>query len=182
MATLTLRGTKGSELTHSEMDANFTALNSDVGSRAPASHGHAAADITSGTLPLARGGTGAPDGATALSNMGGASTAALSTARNTLPAAARTAAYTLALADAGTVVEMNVATANTVTIPANSAVAFPVGTVVEVCQVGAGQTTIAAASGVTLRAPGGLSLRAQWSSASLRKRAADEWVVAGDTA
>lgn len=89
-------------------------------------------------------------------------------------------AYTLVLADAAKAVEMNNAAANTLTIPPNSAVAFPVGTVVEVLQLGAGQTTIAAGAGVTLRAPNGAKLASQYATASLRKRATDEWILAGD--
>jgi hypothetical protein len=103
-----------------------------------------------------------------------------------LPSSAKTSSYTLVLAD-GTpgagAIEMDMAGTNTVTVPPNSSVAFPVGTVIEVCQVGAGTTTVVAGAGVTLRNPGtSLALRARWSSVTLRKRATDEWVVAGDTA
>lgn len=89
--------------------------------------------------------------------------------------------YTLALADGGTVVEANKATALTITAPPNSAVAFPVGTLIEVFQLGAGQVTVAAGVGVTLRAPFGTKTSAQYTSAFLRKRGTDEWVVSGDT-
>lgn len=87
--------------------------------------------------------------------------------------------YTLVLTDAGKCVEMNNAAANTLTIPLNSSVTFPLGTVIEVFQLGAGQTTVAATGGVTLRAPDGAKLAKQYASASLRKRATDEWVLAG---
>lgn len=99
-----------------------------------------------------------------------------------LPVNTETASYTLVLGDAGGTVEMDVASANDLTVPPNSSVAFPVGTVVEVCQIGAGQTTIVAGSGVTVQVPSGLTLalRGQWSSVSLRKRATDVWVAAGD--
>ncbi len=90
--------------------------------------------------------------------------------------------YTLVLGDAGLVVELNNASAITLTVPANSSVAFPVGTVLELYQQGAGQVTVAAAGGVTLRAPGGAKTRVQYSTVSLRKRATDEWVVTGDSA
>ena len=86
--------------------------------------------------------------------------------------------YTLALADAGTVVEMNVGAANKLTVPQNSSVAFPIGTVLEVCQIGLGITTIEAGTGATVRNAG--ELRAQYSSATLRKRATNEWIVSGD--
>ena len=93
---------------------------------------------------------------------------------------AQTASYTLVLGDAQDVVEMNVATANTLTVPPNSSVAFPVGTSITVLQTGAGQTTITAGAGVTINATPGLKLRTQWSLAVLIKRATDTWVVAGD--
>lgn len=90
------------------------------------------------------------------------------------------ASYTLALADAGAVVEFTAATAVTCTVPPNSSVPFPVGTLIEVAQYGAGQVTVAAGAGVTIRTPATLTSRAQYATLSLRKRAADEWVIAGD--
>lgn len=93
----------------------------------------------------------------------------------------QTASYTLALSDFGKIVELNSVSAVNLTVPPNSSVAFPVGTTVEVLQYGAGQVTLVAGSGVTLRAPGSrLKTTGQYSSATLRKRATDEWVVAGD--
>jgi tetrahydromethanopterin S-methyltransferase subunit D len=86
----------------------------------------------------------------------------------------------LALTDASKLVEMSVATANTIGIPTNATVAFAVGTQVNVLQTGAGQTTIQAAAGVTVNSTPGLKLRTQWSSATLIKRATDTWVAVGD--
>ena len=92
-----------------------------------------------------------------------------------------TASYTLALSDSGKVVEMNVATANNLTVPPNSSVAFPIGTIIEIGQYGPGQTTIVPGSGVTIRSPGSkLKLTGQYSSCSLRKRATNEWWLVGD--
>jgi len=91
-----------------------------------------------------------------------------------------TASYTLVISDAGGMVRMNVASANTLTVPANATVGFPVGTIVNVVQYGAGQTTIAAAGGVTLRVIPGLKLVGQYAMASLVKVATDEWVVSGN--
>lgn len=91
-----------------------------------------------------------------------------------------TASYTLVLADAGKIVEMNVASANDLTVPLNSSVAFPVGTQINLLQTGAGQTTLVATSGVTINATPGLKLRTQYSSATLIKRATDTWVAIGD--
>lgn len=95
----------------------------------------------------------------------------------------QTASYTLVIGDKGKVVEMNVATANNLTIPPNSSVAFPVTTIINVTQVGAGQTTFVAGTGVTIRNRQGYSpakLNGQWSMATLYKRATDEWVLGGD--
>lgn len=89
--------------------------------------------------------------------------------------------YTLALTDDGKVVEMNNASANTLTVPPNSSVAFPVGSQILVLQTGAGQTTLAAGAGVTVNSKdGNLKLSAQWCAATLIKRATDVWVVVGD--
>lgn len=89
--------------------------------------------------------------------------------------------YILALGDAGTAVEFSSASSVTVTVPPNSSVAFPVGTVIELLQYGAGTLTVAAGSGVTIRSANNLlSARTQYSTLSLRKRATNEWVLAGD--
>lgn len=93
----------------------------------------------------------------------------------------QTASYTLVLTDAGKVVEMDVATANNLTVPPNSSVAFAVGTVIALYQMGAGQTTVVEGSGVTVRARNGLKLSGQYAEASLRKRDTNEWVLVGDT-
>ena len=94
-------------------------------------------------------------------------------------------AYTLVLGDDGKIVEMNNASANTLTIPLNASVAFPVGTQITVLQTGAGQTSLAVTAGVTLNATpqataNTAKLRAQWSSCVLVKRATDTWVAMGD--
>jgi hypothetical protein len=89
--------------------------------------------------------------------------------------------YTLVLTDDGKIVEMNNASANTLTVPPNSSVAFPVGSQILVLQTGAGQTTVAAGAGVTVNSKdGNLKLSAQWCAATLIKRATDSWVLAGD--
>jgi hypothetical protein len=92
----------------------------------------------------------------------------------------QSASYSLVLSDANKMVEMNVASANNLTVPLNSSQAFPVGTQINILQTGAGQTTIVATGGVTINATPGLKLRTQWSSATLIKRATDTWVAIGD--
>jgi hypothetical protein len=93
----------------------------------------------------------------------------------------QTASYTLVLADADKLVEMNVATANDLTIPLNSSVAFATGTQILLAQYGAGQTTIVPTSGVTVRSNGAkLKLNVQYSGATLIKIAENEWYCFGD--
>jgi hypothetical protein len=99
---------------------------------------------------------------------------------NTLEFNPETASYTLALSDASKVVEMNVGSANNLTVPTNGLVPFETGTQITILQTGSGQTTIVASGGVTVNGTPGLKLRAQWSSATLIKRATDTWVAIGD--
>ena len=92
----------------------------------------------------------------------------------------KTSSYTLVLADRDKVVEISNAGANTLTIPPESSVNYPVGTQIIILQTGAGQTTIVGDSGVTVNATPGLKLRDQWSMATAIKRGSDLWVVTGD--
>ena len=92
----------------------------------------------------------------------------------------KTSSYTLVLTDNGKMIEMNIGSVNTTTIPPNSSVAFPIGTQIAVLQTNTGQTTITAGAGVTVNATPGLKLRARWSSVTLIKRATDTWVAVGD--
>ena len=88
--------------------------------------------------------------------------------------------YTLVLDDAFKLVTMDNAAANTLTVPLNSAEPFPVGTRIDVGQDGAGQTTVVATSGVTIRTPETLKLRKRWGKATLIKRATDTWDLEGN--
>jgi hypothetical protein len=93
----------------------------------------------------------------------------------------QTASYTLVLSDADKLVEMNVGSANNLTIPLNSSVAFSTGTQILLAQYGSGQTTIVPTSGVTVRSNGGkLKLNVQYSGATLIKIGTDEWYLFGD--
>jgi hypothetical protein len=99
---------------------------------------------------------------------------------------AETASYTAVLANNGQVVTMDNASANTFSIPTNASVAFPIGTQINVLQIGAGQTTIQAvtsgtttiqSTGATAAAP---KLRARYSAATCLKAGNDLWYVFGD--
>jgi hypothetical protein len=97
------------------------------------------------------------------------------------PIIQKTASYTLsALTERDDLIEMDSASATTLTIPLNSAVAFPIGTSLDILQTGTGQVTIAGDAGVTVNATPGLKLRTRWSSCTLFKRATNTWVVYGD--
>lgn len=113
-----------------------------------------------------------------------ANTAAIEAARTTQVATTeQTGAYTLVLSDAGNVVPVAAASGVAVTVPPNASVAFPVGTVVNIIQSGAGQLTITAGGGVTIRqADSQFKTAKQWAEVSLRKRATNEWVLVGYTA
>lgn len=97
-----------------------------------------------------------------------------------------TASQVASLDDIGRINEMNVAGANNYTIPANATEPFPLETMLFVRQVGAGQTTIVAAGGVTLHsvgaADGNRAISAQWGTVCLHKRGTNEWVMSGSMA
>jgi len=93
---------------------------------------------------------------------------------------AQTASYTLALTDSTNMVTVNSGSGTTVTVPPNSSVAFPIGTYIDIFQLGAGQVTIAEGSGVTIYATPGKKLRTQYSGGSLVKRDTDTWYLTGD--
>ncbi len=89
--------------------------------------------------------------------------------------------YTLALADKGRIVTMNNASSNKVTIPANSSVAFPLSTIIDVLRIGTGMTTIEAASGVTINgvSGGAVTIANRWQGGALTKIGIDAWVISG---
>jgi len=90
--------------------------------------------------------------------------------------------YTLVLADAHKVLTLNNASPITLTVPPESSVAFEIGDQVNLLQLGAGQVTVAAGSGVTLRAQGSkVKLNGQYAIGTLVKIASDEWVLVGNT-
>jgi len=105
---------------------------------------------------------------------------ALATAMIELKAITSTT-YTAVLTDDGDLITFDNASAITFTIPPNSSVAFGIGTQINIMQLGAGQVTIAAGSGVTLRSQGSkLKTSAQYAVATCCKIATDTWVVIGN--
>lgn len=96
----------------------------------------------------------------------------------------RTANYVLTIADQwNTVVKMNVAGANTITIPPASSVAWPIGTTITFYQLGAGQTTVVAGAGVTINSAGGrLKIAEQYGWTMAVYAGSDVWDFSGNTA
>jgi hypothetical protein len=141
--------------------------------------------LGSGNIDLAKGdvGLGNVDNTSdANKPVSTATQTALDTKTNKLITTNRqTASYTLVASDADKLVEMNVGSANNLTIPLNSSVAFATGTQILLAQYGAGQTTIVPTSGVTVRSNGAkLKLNVQYSGATLIKIDTDEWYLFGD--
>jgi hypothetical protein len=99
---------------------------------------------------------------------------------------AETASFTAILANNGQVVTMDNSSANTFSIPTNSSVAFPIGTQINVLQIGTGQTTIqAVTSGTTTIQSTGASaaapqIRTRYGMATCIKASTDLWYVVGD--
>lgn len=192
-------------------DGAYASLSGIPSTFAPSAHTHSATDInagtladaripnlnaskiTAGTLPVARGGTGVAS-LTSGSFLRGNGTSAVSLRT---PAQVKSdidamdkhfvvnnqtgASYTLTLADDGALVTRDNSSANTLTIPTNASVAFPVGTVINFVQTGAGVTTVVASAGVTLNGvvAGSAAVSKQYSVGSLVKLATDTWVVTG---
>ena len=152
------------------------------------------------TLSIAKGGTGATTAGAALAALGGAASGANTditaldqdvtvTATGTiaadtigyrgLPQNSQTASYTLALADAGKHISI---TTGGVVIPANSSIAFPVGTAIVVFNNSGSNQTISITTD-TLRQAGtantGSRTLAQYGLATCVKVASTTWVISG---
>ena len=86
----------------------------------------------------------------------------------------QTSNYTVALSDRGVVVAMNNSSAATITVPPDTSVAFPIGTVLYICRVGSGTVTLAAGAGVSLSKTGTFGSNEQ---ITIRKRLANTWII-----
>lgn len=153
-----------------------------------------------GTLAVANGGTGSTTAAGARTNLGaaasGANTDITSLAQSTsvaasgtiaadsigfrgIPQNAQTAGYTLALADAGKHISI---TTGGITIPANSSVAFPVGTTIVIYNNSSASQNITITTD-TLRLAGtastGTRTLGQRGLVTLVKVGTTEWVASG---
>lgn len=111
------------------------------------------------------------------------SIANLAAAAASSPSVEVVASHTLALIDSGRFISANHAsTAILITVPPNSAEAFPVDTEVHVRQRGNAEVTIAAGSGVAVNQPATRTkkLSERYAVVTLKKVATDEWALFGD--
>lgn len=93
----------------------------------------------------------------------------------------KTANHTSELSDAGKTIDMYASTANTVTIPPYSSVAFPIGSRFDIVQSGTGQTSIVAGSGVTIYSKNSnKKIAAQYSGCTIYKKDTNAWILIGD--
>ena len=92
--------------------------------------------------------------------------------------------YTFVLTDRDDLVTASNSSSQTYTIPLNSSVAFPTGSLVNLIQIGTGQVTVVGAGGVTLNSTGATSAqpktRARYSVMTLIKAGTDTWYATGD--
>jgi hypothetical protein len=93
----------------------------------------------------------------------------------------KTSSYTVSEEDIGVLIEMISSLPLTVSIPTDN-VEFPVGSYVNIIRAGSGAVSVAALNPIltNIETSFGLELRAQWSVATIIKRASNSWVIVGD--
>ncbi len=108
------------------------------------------------------------------------STEFVQTATSRLSIDTKTTSYELVLTDAGKMIEFNSSSPLTLTIPANSAKAFPVGTQILIARYGTGKVNVVITTDTLVSVSSNRYLTSQYSSATLVKRAPTEWYLFGD--
>jgi hypothetical protein len=89
--------------------------------------------------------------------------------------------YTLTLGDSDKYKRFNNTSEITITIPLNSSVAFPIGTVIDIEQMGIGQITVVGSSGVTINSFEGEKSAGQYWVMGLKKVGTDVWTLIAGT-
>jgi hypothetical protein len=144
-----------------------------------------ATGITGPTGPVGATGATGPVGATGPTGATGASGATGAGGVEAVNAQVGTT-YTFVLTDRDDLVTASNSSSQTYTIPLNSSVAFPTGSLVNLIQIGTGQVTVVGAGGVTLNSTGATSAqpktRARYSVMTLIKAGTDTWYATGDVA
>lgn len=209
MTTITLRNVKGSALSFTEVDNNFSNLNNDkiegitssvdselalwsstTGKVLKRATVTGVLKATSGVLSAATAGTDyvAPGGALGTPSSGTLSNCTVdgtdSVGFRNAPVNSQSAAYTAVLADAGKVIlhPSTDANARTFTIPANASVAYPVGTVLTFVNMTSQVVTIAITSDTLyLAGTGSTGSRslAQYGMATAVKLTSTTWLING---
>ncbi len=88
--------------------------------------------------------------------------------------------YTLVAADAGKLITSSNGSAQTITVPPNSSVAFATGTQIIVQNIGSANATLAQGSGVTIQSKdSNKEIDGQYAAATLIKTATDTWSLIG---
>lgn len=209
MTTITLRNVKGSALSFTEVDNNFTNLNTDkiegitssvdselalwsstTGKVLKRATVTGVLKATSGVVAAATAGTDyvAPGGALGTPSSGTLSNCTVdgtdSVGFRNAPVNSQSAAYTLVLADAGKVIlhPSTDANARTFTIPANASVAYAVGTVLTFVNMTSQVVTIAITSDTLYLAGTGTTgsrSLAQYGMATAVKLTSTTWLING---
>lgn len=165
MAALTLRLVKGSELTYAEVDNNFSAINTEVATKA-----NSASPTFTGTATFAQ--------------VSPSTTAADSVGYVGMPQNSQSVAYTLVASDAGKHIfhPSTDNNARTFTIPANGAVAFPVGTAITFINKVNTVTIAITTDTLTLAGAGTTGSRtlAANGMATAVKISSTEWMISGN--
>ncbi|MDF2969670.1 MAG: hypothetical protein K0R61_120 [Microvirga sp.] len=169
---LSKRVPNGAPLSTAQHDTNFDNIELEVNAKAP---------LASPTF------TGNPTAPTPSFTDDDTSVATTAFVQDVVTQAApndKTANFTFALADASTskITRSNSASSVTGTVPPNGTVAFPVNQTINLVRYGTGAFVIAAGTGVTIQKASdrALSIRVQYSGATLWKVATDTWVLMGD--
>lgn len=139
--------------------------------------------VTGPTGPVGATGPTGPTGATGPAGATGASGATGAGGVENVNAQIGTT-YTFVLTDRDDLVTASNSSAQTYTIPLNSSVAFPTGTLINLIQIGTAQVTVQGAGGVTVLSTGATAAtpktRARYSVMTLIKAGTDTWYAAGD--
>jgi len=85
----------------------------------------------------------------------------------------------LGLTDAGTFQKVSSSSLVTITIPSDSTVEFPDNPEIAIAKYGTGNVSIVGASGVTVNASGITILTEQYTVATIKKIASNEWILVG---
>jgi hypothetical protein len=92
----------------------------------------------------------------------------------------KTSNYTLALTDAGSLIEFDSASNLTLTIPANASVAFPIGSQIVIARLGSGKVNIAITSDTLYSVSSNKYISNQYGAVTLVKRTSTTWYLFGD--